>query len=522
MALLLKYTTVDTIRVMKKELNSLLDGVKVIEIKGNRNPIVTGLAYDSRDVEPGFIFFALKGIHTDGHEYTEKAIRNGAAVIFHSDNLLTYSQEVSYIKVKDTRYVMSPVSSAFYDHPSEKMKIIGVTGTNGKSTTVSMIYQLLCMAGFKTGFISTVQFDTGTGPVKNHYRQSTPEATEIHKILNEMVNNGCSHGVVEATSHGLSTVNNRLGDVRFNTAVFTNITHEHLEFHKTLDRYVDDKANLFRSLEPGSGVGIVNIDDPYAARFDKATTTDTFSYSIKNKDADMRAYNLTGSGKEADFSVSYNHNEYKAHLNLPKIFNVENSLAALLSVVKLTDIGIKTFLPFMDKLDSTEGRMITVDMGQDFTVIVDYAHSPGSFELLFPALREMTEGRLIPVFGSAGERDVDKRSRQGNIAAEYSDIVILADEDPRGEDPMSIIKDIASGCPNRVPGKDIFFIADRREAIRFAFQTAEKEDLVVLLGKGHESTIIYKDGSIPWNEKEVAISTLKEMGYKKRLIEAVR
>lgn len=502
---------------MNKELNSLLDGTRVIEIKGSKNPLVTGLAYDSRNVKPGFIFFALKGIHTDGHEYIEKAIRNGALVIFHSDDLPEFNPEVSYVKVKDTRYEMSPVSSAFYDHPSVKMKIIGVTGTNGKSTTVSMIYQLLSMAGFKTGFISTVQFDTGMGPVKNHYRQSTPEATEIHKILFEMVARGCTHAVVEATSHGLSAVNNRLGDVRFDEAVFTNISHEHLEFHKTLDRYVDDKANLFRLLEPGSGIGIVNMDDPYAAYFDEAATIDTFSYSIENKNADMKAYNLTGSGKEADFSVSYNHNEYKVHINLPKIFNVENSLAALLSVVKLTDIDIETFLTFMDKLDSTEGRMITVDMGQDFTVIVDYAHSPGSFELLFPALREMTEGRLIPVFGSAGERDVDKRSRQGNIAAEYSDIVILADEDPRGEDPMSIIKDIASGCPDRVHGKDIFFIADRREAIKFAFHTAEKEDLVVLLGKGHESSIIYKEDSIPWNEKEAAISILKEMGYKRKI-----
>ncbi len=499
---------------MNKDLNSLLYEVKAIEIKGSKNIPVTGLAYDSRDVKPGYIFFALKGIHTDGHEYIDKAISNGAAVVFHSDNLLTYSRKVSYIKVKDTRYVMSPVSSTFYDHPSDKMKIIGVTGTNGKSTTVSMIYQLLGMAGLKTGFISTVQFDTGTGPVKNHYRQSTPEATEVQKILFEMVQNGCTHAVVEATSHGLSPVNNRLGDVRFDAAVFTNITHEHLEFHKTLDRYVDDKANLFRSLVPGSGVGIVNLDDPHTNRFIESTSADIFSYSVANKDADMLAYNITGSGKEADFSVSYRSDEYKVHINLPKIFNIENSLAALLSVVELTNIDINTFLPFMEKLIPAEGRMITVDMGQNFTVIVDYAHSPGSFELLFPALREMTKGRLIPVFGSAGERDVDKRSRQGEIADKYSDIIILTDEDPRAEDPLEIIMNIASGCRNRVPEKDIFFIENRQEAIKFAFKIAEKDDLVVLLGKGHESTIIYRDGSIPWKEKDAAVLALKEMGHR--------
>ena len=503
---------------MNKELNGLLHGVKVIEIKGNKNALAAGLAYDSRDVKPGFIFFALKGIHTDGHEYIDKAIMKGSRVVFHSEELTTYSQEVSYVKVKDTRYVMSPVSSAFYDHPSSKMKIIGVTGTNGKSTTVSMIYQLLGMTGFRTGFISTVQFDTGTGPVKNHYRQSTPEATEVHKILFEMVKNGCTYAVIEATSHGLSAINNRLGDVKFDAAVFTNITHEHLEFHKTLNRYIDDKANLFRSLVPGNGVGIVNLDDPHADRFIESTTADIFSYSVVNENGDMLAHSITGSGKEADFSVIYNSNEYKAHINLPKIFNVENSIAALLTVVKLTDINIDTFLPFMKKLTPAEGRMITVDMGQDFTVIVDYAHSPGSFELLFPALREMTKGRLIPVFESAGERDVDKRKIQGSIAAEYSDIIILTDEDPRGEDPMTIIMDIASGCSKMVSGEDLFFIENRKEAIKFAFKIAEKDDLVVLLGKGHESTIIYKDGPTQWKEKDAAVSVLEEMGYREKIL----
>ncbi|MCK5154560.1 MAG: UDP-N-acetylmuramoyl-L-alanyl-D-glutamate--2,6-diaminopimelate ligase, partial [Spirochaetales bacterium] len=456
---------------------------------------------------------ALKGIHTDGHEYIDKAIKNGAAVVFHSDDLPEFLPEVSYVKVEDTRYIMSPVSSAFYDHPSGKMKVIGVTGTNGKSTTVSMIYQLLGMADFKTGFISTVQFDTGRGPVKNHYRQSTPEATEIHKLLFEMVKNGCKYAVVEATSHGLSAINNRLGDVLFDGAVFTNITHEHLEFHKTLDRYIDDKANLFRSLDTKTGFGIINIDDPAFSRFQDATEADIFSYSKTDSKASISADNISGAGQEASFSLSYNNTEYNAHLNLPKIFNVENSMAAIIAVIKATNMDISTFLPFMDRLIPAEGRMIPVVMGQDFDVLVDYAHSPGSFELLFPALREMTKGRLISVFGSAGERDISKRSVQGSIADEYSDIIVLTDEDPRGETPMSIIKDIASGCSGRIENMDLFLIENRNEAIRFAFKIAQKNDFVVLLGKGHESTIIYKDGPIPWKEKDAAVTILKEMGY---------
>ena len=500
---------------MNTKLESLLHGVEVLDIENDKGHNLAGLAYDSRDVKPGFIFFALKGIHTDGHEYVDTAIKNGASAIFHSDELSEYNPDVSYIKVKDVRYIMSPVSSAFYDHPSGKLKIIGVTGTNGKSTTVSMIYQLLDMADFKTGFISTVQFDTGTGPVKNHYRQSTPEATEIHKLLFEMVTNGCTHAVVEATSHGLSVINNRLGNVKFDGAVFTNITHEHLEFHKTLDRYIDDKANLFRSLDSETGFGIINIDDPAFTSFKLATQARIFSYSKLDSSASMRADNLRGSGQEAFFSLVYNNKKYDAHINLPKIFNVENSIAALLSVLKISNLDISIFLPFMDKLTPAEGRMIPVNMGQDFNVLVDYAHSPGSFELLFPELREITKGRLISLFGSAGERDIAKRSVQGSIADMYSDIIILTDEDPRGEDPGKILKDIASGCSRKIENKDLFLIENRNEAIIFAFKMAKKDDLVVLLGKGHESSIIYKDGSIPWKEKDAAVTILKDMGYNK-------
>jgi UDP-N-acetylmuramoyl-L-alanyl-D-glutamate--2,6-diaminopimelate ligase len=516
--LLLKDICIDTILSMINELKNLLSEIEVKDIRGKHNTAVTGMAYDSRDVKKGFIFFALKGIHTNGHDYIDTAVNNGASVIFHSDTPGTYSDLATYVKVADTRYIMSSVASAFYDHPSKKLKIVGVTGTNGKSTTVSMIYQLLGLEGFKTGFISTVQFDTGTGPVKNHYRQSTPEATEIHKILYEMVINNCTHAVVEATSHGLSKRNNRLGSVQFDGAVFTNITHEHLEFHKTLDRYVDDKANLFRSLVPGKGFGIVNIDDKYSDRFRNSTNAVVFSYSTKVKNADIFAYDIKGTGKGAEFSVSFVNRIFNIGLNLPKIFNVENSLAAILAAIKISSKDIEHFIPHMKKLIPAEGRMVTVNKGQPFSVLVDYAHSPGSFELLFPALREMTKGRLISVFGSAGERDISKRSTQGSIADEYSDIIILTDEDPRGESPIKIIEDIASGCRKKTRDKDLFFIEDRLRAIRYAFKIAEKNDLVVLLGKGHESTIIYKDGPIPWKDKDAAVQILKELGYEKDIL----
>ncbi len=495
-------------------VSAVNNNLEIEKITGTADPEITGLAYDSRDVKPGFLFFALKGVHTDGHRYIDKAANLGARAVFHSEELEEYLPDVVYIKVKNTRTAMAPVSAAFYGYPADKLTIIGVTGTDGKSTTVSLIHQLLTMSGYKTGFISTVQFNTGAGSLKNHYRQSTPEPTEIHRILDTMVKNGCTHAVIEATSHGLSPLNNRLGSITFSAGVLTNISHEHLEFHKTLERYIDDKANLFRKIKPESGTAVINRDEKNGEYFASISKAEKVYYSIKDTRADIRADNIRETASGESFTLHYSGLSIRTEINLPGLFNVENTLASLIAVHKVTGRRIDDLVSFLPDLKPVTGRMNMIDMGQDFSVIVDYAHTPGAFEKLFPVLRKRTGGKLIAVFGSAGERDTEKRKIQGEIASKYADIVILTDEDPRGEDSLTILKDIKDGCREKAEGKDLFLIPGRREAIRFAFKLAGKGDLAVLLGKGHESTIIYSEGTIPWNETEEAESALAAMGYK--------
>ncbi len=494
-------------------VSELRDNISIIKTRGSLGREVKGLAYDSRFVEDGYLFFALKGVHTDGHHYIQTAIERGAAVIIHSDELQRYTDDITYVKVRNTRTAMAPVSAFYYSYPAERLTIIGVTGTDGKSTTVSLIHQLLSLSGIRAGFISTVQYDVGSGAVKNNYRQSTPEATEIHKILKEMADNGCTHAVIEATSHGLSPINNRLGSITFDAGVLTNISREHLEFHKTIEKYVDDKANLFRAIKPGTGAGIVNMDEPFSSRFVDASEAKTFTFSVTNREADLYASSIEVSGEEERCTLITEGKSHDARIKLPGVFNVENTLAALLTVMKVQKTPIEKFIPLLPQLQPVTGRMNFIHCGQNFSVLVDYAHTPGAFRKLFPVLRKKAKNRLIAVFGSAGERDTGKRKIQGTVAAAYADIVVLTDEDPRGEDSRSILTAIAEGCSTKTEGRDLFLIPDRREAIQFALKNAWKDDLVVLLGKGHESSILYKSGSIPWDEQETAISLLHEQGW---------
>ncbi len=505
-----------------RRLSEIIANIKILERHGVSDPGITGIEYDSRRVKPGNLFFALEGIHTNGHEYIDGAIEKGADVIIHSKPLKAYRKDVVYLLVENTRRSLSPAAGNFYDNPSEKLVIVGVTGTDGKSTTVSLIHQLLELSGEKAGFLSTVEYKSGMEILKNPYRQSTPEAPEINKILNEMYLSGKKYGVIEATSHGLSRITNRLGDIIFDAGVFTNVTREHLEFHGTIDRYRSDKVNLFRSLDNSfkkenlncSRFGVINKDDPWADLFEKATGREVFSYSMKSKSADLfalvKSLDICGS----EFTLIDKSGKYNTKLNIPGAFNIENTMAAILVVSILLNKKLKELAELLPELRPIRGRMNHVKMGQAFSVIVDYAHTPGAFSKLFPIIKKQTKGKLISVFGSGGERDIGKRPIQGRIAANFCNTIILTDEDPRGEDPRAILEDIAAGCSCKEEGENLFLIPDRVEAIRKAFSLAGKEDTVILLGKGHESSIIYSNACIPWDETAAAENCLIDMGFK--------
>lgn len=523
---------------MNRNLSDICANIKILKTLGSPDILVNGLAYDSREVKEGFVFFALEGLHVDGHSYIEKAIEKGAKAVIHSKELETYQKDITYIKVPNTRETMSPVAASFYDYPSKKLCVIGVTGTEGKSTTVYLIYQLLLLMGKKAGFISTVQYSLGLGEEWNPEHQTTPEATTIHKHLATMVENGVEFAVVESSSHGLSPKTNRLGDVKFDAGIMMNVTHEHMEFHGTWEQYRTDKANLFRALDHSiSGLeaekpsttshakaissniktypsfGIVNADDPSADFFTRSTKKSVFSYSSKGNDATFKALDIKSDADGSSFCIQESASTYEARIELPGAFNVDNSLAALICVSQLLSLPASNLIPHLKKLKPVCGRMTAIKKGQDFEVIVDYAHTPSSFLAIFPSLRKRIDTKIISLFGSAGERDTKKRAEQGKIASDYSDIVILTDEDPRGEDPMELIEMIAEGCTGK-RDESLFLIPDRKKAIRKALSLAKKGDLVLLLGKGHENSIIYAKGTIPWNEIKEAETALEEMGYK--------
>ena len=521
---------------MPKALSEILEGVSILDRQGLADAPIEGLVYDSRAAGPGSLFFALSGLHEDGRRFIPSAIAAGARAVVYAGELGVFDPAVSYIRVEDPRFSMSPVAANFHGRPSRELAVIGVTGTEGKSTTVYLVYQLLRLAGLEAGFFSTVMSDTGRGEEPNPEHQTTPEAPAVQRMLAAMRDAGYRYAVVEASSHGLSPRTNRLGDVDFDSGIMTNVTREHLEFHGTWEQYRSDKAELFRGIgrRSGSGgssgssgggakanrFGIVNADDPSAEYFRAATEFPVFSFSAAGlPGADLLADELSADAKGESFTIVESgrggrpSTRLRARIDLPGAFNVGNALAALLAVSGIAGIGIADLVPLLPRLKPVRGRMTAIDRGQSFEVIVDYAHTPSSFQTVLPPLRARVKGRLICVFGSGGERDVEKRPRQGRIAADWCDIVILADEDPRGEESMALLEEIAAGCPELRRGENLFLIPDRPTAIRKAFALAGPGDLVVLLGKGHENSIIYSKSSIAYDEIGEAQKALAELGF---------
>ena len=512
---------------MNKRLSQFIPAIPVLERTGPADPEITDLVYDSRAVKAGALFFALPGLHADGSAFIREAAAKGARAVIHGSPLdaslvSACGDGVVFLRVADPRFAMSPVAAAFYGHPSRDLAVIGVTGTEGKSTTVSLVFQLLRLCGRKAGFISTVDYCVDAEVLPNPEHQTTPEAVTVQKKLAEMRDNGLEFAVVESSSHGLSVRTNRLGDVLFDAGILTNVTSEHLEFHGTVEQYKFDKANLFRALDRHDHVkngvavpsfGVVNEEDPSASFFRESTGQPVYGYSAKKDVAvGLSASAIVPDASGVTFVMAENGSpRHSVRINLSGAFNVYNVLAATTAVSRLLGKPVAELVPLLRQLVPVKGRMTVVDEGQAFEVLVDYAHTPSSFLAVFPSLRKRVRGKIISVFGSGGERDTQKRPEQGRIAAEYSDIVILADEDPRGEDPVVLLEMIAAGCPGKKRDEELFIIPNRPLAIRTAFSLAGPGDLVLLLGKGHENSIIYKNHTDPYDEITEAKNALKEL-----------
>lgn len=403
--------------------------------------------------------------------------------------------------------VESMIMTTKYGFPGRKLKIIGVTGTNGKTTTSFMIHSMLNEAGIKTALSTTIGYGVGDKIVHQKIHMTTTKSEILQKRLKSFAKAGAEWVIVETSSHALAQ--NRVWGVPYQVAVMTNITHDHLEYHGTFERYLEAKTKLFKmASKNGMKLGIANAEDPNANAFLKYVSNKT-TYGLKK--GDLQATNVSLRADGSSYTASIDGDSYDITVNIPGEFNISNSLAAV-AVGRSLGLSKKQIEEGIASLQTVEGRMNVVDAGQKFKVIVDFASTPDGFEKFFQNMRPLVKGQLIAVFGSAGERDKTKRAKQGAIAAKYADTVILTEEDDRKEDGLTIIEQIAEGAikQGKKEGKTLFSIHSREEAIGFAMTLAkDKNDTVVLLGKGHEKTIERADGEYPWNETEAAKAALE-------------
>ena len=466
---------------------------------------VQHLAYDSRQAREGTLFFAVPGVHVDGHDYAARAVAAGALAVVAEREIP--GLDVPQLIVERTRNALADAADAWYEQPSKRLHVIGITGTDGKTTTAFLANEVLRAAGRRPGLIGTVAVLVGDEMRPNEERNTTPEALELQALLAQMVAAGNESVVMEATSHGLAQA--RVRNARFAVGVLTNLTSEHLEFHGSLDNYRAAKAMLFEE----APMAVLNADDPSFGYFRDRARDRVISYAVE-ADADLRASDLDARGDGTTFRLTAPGWSGEVRVPIPGSFNVHNALATL-ALAHVEGVDLALAADAIARSAGVPGRMETVDEGQPFTVVVDYAHTADSLGKVLRVLRPLAAGRLIAVFGSAGERDPTKRAPMGRVAAELADVAIVTDEDPRLEDPRAINEQIAAGAraAGARDGDDLFVIDDRPAAIARAVGMARAGDVILLAGKGHEKTIIYGTEGRWWDEKEVARRALRAAGH---------
>ncbi len=475
-------------------------------LRGDPSTLVNDLQYNSRWTKPGSLFAALPGADLDGHAFVPAAIAAGANAL-----LVERPQDTDLpqIVVNDSRAALAWMAAAFHHHPSRELALIGITGTDGKTTTSFMLNHILQSGGLATGLIGTVGIQVGQGVTYDLGHQTTPESNLLQGYLREMVERGVTHPIIEATSHGLAM--HRLDHVRFQFAGVTNMTREHLEYHQTIEAYWAAKGLLVERVAAEGGVVVLNADDPGAMSAEpKARGAHLVLTSAEGRDVDIRAADRSIRADGTSFTLHMGGDTHRVTMPLIGGFNIDNALIAI-GLAQAADLEIDAIVDSLATTGGVPGRMQLVDEGQPFTVVVDFAHTPDSLQKILGFLGSMTDGRVIVVSGSAGQRDATKRPLQGAVCIRHASISIFANEDPRHEDPLAILRDIAAGAEQAggIEGQDFHLIEDRTEAIDRALSLAEPGDLVLLAGKGHETSIVIGDEQVPWNEEAVARDLLR-------------
>jgi len=487
-------------------LSNLLAGLSLSCVSLVADRQVRGIAYDSRKVERDFLFVAVKGFKTDGHLYVPGAVERGACAVIMQETV-PVPGSISWAMAADTRKTLAKAAARFYNYPARKLKMVGVTGTNGKTTTANLINAIYREHGMKTGLIGTIHNYIGDRvlPVEH----TTPESADLQKLLAEMAAENVQAVVMEVSSHALAL--HRVEECAFDNAVFTNLTRDHLDFHGDMQQYLEAKSLLFAGLgrdnhKPFRKWAVVNIDDPAAEHIIAACHVPVITYGLR-KDADIKARDVRVTARGVAFKAVTGSEMTYLQLRLTGKFNVYNALAAVAAGVA-DNIPLSTIKAALERVSGVPGRFELVDRGQHFAVVVDYAHTPDGLENVLDTAREITTGRLITVFGCGGDRDRAKRPMMGEIAARMSDLAVVTSDNPRSEDPIAIIEDILAGV-RQVEGACYTVVPDRREAIRQAISAANPGDVVLIAGKGHEDYQITGSQRLHFDDREEAIKALE-------------
>jgi UDP-N-acetylmuramoyl-L-alanyl-D-glutamate--2,6-diaminopimelate ligase len=492
-------------------LSEMIAGIEHRTFQGG-DPAISSLAYDSRRVEDGGAYFCIRGFVTDGHLYAAEAVSRGAVAVF-AERILDeeISPRAMTVFVDDTREALAKCSSKFYGDPSASMKLIGITGTNGKTTTAYLVERIFRENGLATGLIGTVENHI-SGRVEPVVR-TTPESLDLQRLFRRMVENGVSLTAMEVSSHALEL--HRVDGCDFDTVVFTNLTQDHLDFHLSLEEYFGAKRRLFEDGEFGtSRVALVNSDDQFGRRLLSETKLERMSFGI-GEEADVRAVDVEVSEKGNRFLIVHRDLRIPVRTRLQGRFNVYNCVAAA-AVGLQYGVDAAKIASGLESLRGVPGRFENIDCGQQFTAIVDYAHTPDGIRSLLEACREVAEGKVIIVVGCGGDRDRGKRSLMGRAAVEMSDICVITSDNPRSEDPEQIIEMILEGVRGEYSTDRYTVEPDRRDAIRAAVRLADSSDMVVVAGKGHESGQIFADRVIPFDDRQVLRDCIEEITGEKR------
>ncbi|HVQ59289.1 MAG TPA: UDP-N-acetylmuramoyl-L-alanyl-D-glutamate--2,6-diaminopimelate ligase [Solirubrobacterales bacterium] len=473
------------------ELVAELPGARIV---GDGSVEVSELVYDSRKAGPGSLFFCVVGERADGHEYGPRVVEEGAAALVVERELTELA--VPQVVVADSRAAMAPLAARFWGDPTAQLRVVGVTGTNGKTTTAFLVREILEAAGIQTGLLGTVK--QVVGGEEESVERTTPEAIDLQATFRRMLERGDRACAMEVSSHAMSL--HRADAIHFEVALFTNLTQDHLDFHADMEDYFQAKRKLF---EAGPGTAIVNVDDPYGARL--AEEFESVTFSAEGADADYSARDVGFDAGGAEFAVGGE----RLRTGLPGHFNVANALGAF-AAARALGVGAETAAAGLARAARVPGRFEPIDEGQGFSVLVDYAHTPDSLENVLRAARRLTDGRLIAVFGAGGDRDRDKRPKMGRAGAELADLTVVTSDNPRSEDPAAIVAEVAAGAEGAA---ELEVEGDRRAAIALALERAAPGDMVVIAGKGHEQGQEFEDGrKIPFDDRDVAREELRKLG----------